>query len=69
MDMAISEEQSAVAAGRQPDKSHGERHLVVTDDRIDSRDLFSGTREITISHGDGIYRLRITSQNKLILTK
>lgn len=37
--------------------------------RIDSADLFVGTREITIGHAGETYRLRLTSQNKLILTK
>ena len=31
--------------------------------------LFSGDREIIIAHGEDAYRLRLTSQNKLILTK
>ena len=38
-------------------------------DRLDSRDLFVGTREITIRHGNDAYHLRLTGQNKLILTK
>jgi hemin uptake protein HemP len=46
-----------------------ERHVSITNDRIDSRDLFVGTREITIRHGSDAYRLRLTGQNKLILTK
>ena len=46
-----------------------ERRVAVTDHRIDSRDLFIATREITIAHGDDVYRLRLTAQNKLILTK
>ena len=37
--------------------------------RIDSRELFSTEREIIIAHGRDNYRLRLTSQNKLILTK
>jgi hemin uptake protein HemP len=37
--------------------------------RIESRELFAAEREIMIAHGDDIYRLRLTSQNKLILTK
>jgi hemin uptake protein HemP len=37
--------------------------------RIVSRDLFADTREITIAHGEELYRLRLTAQNKLILTK
>jgi hemin uptake protein HemP len=28
-----------------------------------------GTREITIRHGNAAYHLRLTAQNKLILTK
>lgn len=45
------------------------RHVAVADHRIDSRDLFIDTREITITHRGEIYRLRLTAQNKLILTK
>jgi len=45
------------------------RSVAVDSHRIDSRDLFVGTRELTIAHGDDVYRLRLTSQNKLILTK
>jgi hemin uptake protein HemP len=37
--------------------------------RIDSRALFAAEREIIINHGEDSYRLRLTSQNKLILTK
>jgi hemin uptake protein HemP len=37
--------------------------------KIDSRDLFVGTREVIIHHGGDSYRLRLTGQNKLILTK
>lgn len=45
------------------------RDIPVSNDRIESRDLFVGTREITIGHGEEAYRLRLTAQNKLILTK
>lgn len=37
--------------------------------RFDSRDIFQSVREITIAHGEDTYRLRLTAQNKLILTK
>ncbi len=37
--------------------------------RIFSRDLLAGRREIVIVHGAVEYRLRLTSQDKLILTK
>jgi hemin uptake protein HemP len=46
-----------------------ERSVPLADNRINSRDLFSATREILILHGDETYRLRLTAQNKLILTK
>jgi hemin uptake protein HemP len=45
------------------------RHVSITNDRLDSRDLFVGTREITILHAGDAYNLRLTAQNKLILTK
>jgi hemin uptake protein HemP len=45
------------------------RDVAIVDHRIDSRDLFIATREVTIAHGEDIYRLRLTAQNKLILTK
>lgn len=37
--------------------------------RIPSSELFGPCRELEIAHGEGLYRLRITSQGKLILTK
>ncbi|MDD7910136.1 MULTISPECIES: hemin uptake protein HemP [Pseudovibrio] len=37
--------------------------------KIDSKALFKGTREIKISHNDDEYRLTITKLGKLILTK
>jgi hemin uptake protein HemP len=45
------------------------REISVAANRVESRDLFVGTREITIAHAGDIYRLRLTAQNKLILTK
>jgi hemin uptake protein HemP len=47
----------------------GSRTIPVADHKIDSRDLFTGTREVLIQHGGETYRLRLTGQNKLILTK
>lgn len=37
--------------------------------RIRSEDLFGSGREIEIEHRGEVYRLRITRQEKLILTK
>ncbi len=45
------------------------RAIPVLDEKIDSRDLFSDSRVVMISHGSQTYHLRLTSQNKLILTK
>ena len=45
------------------------RSLAISGNRIDSRELFATEREIIITHGEDNYRLRLTSQNKLILTK
>jgi hemin uptake protein HemP len=45
------------------------RLLTINGSRIDSRELFATEREIIIAHGEDNYRLRLTSQNKLILTK
>ena len=36
---------------------------------VESADLLRGSREIQIVHGDEIYRLRLTRNGKLILTK
>jgi hemin uptake protein HemP len=55
--------------GGSQSSSGGERSIRVLDNRVDSRELFVATREIMIAHGGDIYRLRLTAQNKLILTK
>jgi hemin uptake protein HemP len=36
---------------------------------LDSTALLAGGSELTIRHGEEIYRLRLTRQNRLILTK
>ncbi len=45
------------------------RTIDVVNHRIESRNLFVGTKEITIGHEGEVYRLRLTALNKLILTK
>ena len=49
--------------------SRATRTVAVTGNEINSRDLFCSDRELVIVHGGDRYRLRLTSQNKLILTK
>ncbi len=57
-------------AGRHAEiPSAATKTLTMHGNRIDSRDLFWAEREIIIAHGEENYRLRLTSQNKLILTK
>jgi hemin uptake protein HemP len=36
---------------------------------LDSAELFKGASEVLIQHADALYRLKITSQGKLILNK
>ncbi|UGY17480.1 hemin uptake protein HemP [Bradyrhizobium septentrionale] len=58
------------AAGKQAvSASDAAKSLIMRGNRLDSRELFSTEREIIIVHGEEHYRLRLTSQNKLILTK
>jgi len=37
--------------------------------RLSSSELLAGRREVVIQHGEEQYRLRLTSNNKLILVK
>lgn len=46
-----------------------QRQQVSSPIRIDSRQLFQETRQIIIEHEGEDYCLRVTRQNKLILTK
>jgi len=41
----------------------------IVESLISSETLLKGQREILIQHGDSVYRLRHTSNDKLILTK
>lgn len=45
------------------------RSIEIVNNRLESRDLFVATKEITIGHEGEVYRLRLTALNKLILTK
>lgn len=40
-----------------------------TQRRLVAAELFAGAREVLLTHADELYRLRITRNNKLILTK
>lgn len=45
------------------------RSVVAVRQRLNSADLFRDAREVIIEHADVEYRLRLTGQGKLILTK
>ncbi|WP_210315860.1 hemin uptake protein HemP [Bradyrhizobium sp. cir1] len=66
---ATSGDDRGDAAGPAQNPSATTRTLIVRGSRIESRELFAHEREIIIAHGADSYRLRLTSQNKLILTK
>jgi hemin uptake protein HemP len=66
---ALADDKDDVAEPGAIGTSRPGRTIKIVEGRIDSRDLFVGTREIIIGHGGESYRLRLTAQNKLILTK
>ena len=68
--MAVpSGDKLAGATGKAGNAPVAARSVVMSGNRLDSRELFASEREIIIAHGEENYRLRLTSQNKLILTK
>ncbi|MCM2251074.1 MAG: hemin uptake protein HemP [Ramlibacter sp.] len=54
-------------AGRMPRGRTGSEPNAVR--RLSSADLFAGDSQLEIEHQDVLYRLRVTSLGKLILTK
>ena len=67
--MADHDNAKISASSPATDPSSAARTLTLAGNQLDSRDLFASVREIVIAHGADRYRLRLTSQNKLILTK
>jgi hemin uptake protein HemP len=64
-----SEHAAKVGASAEPSSVEETRAVTLRGNKFDSRDIFQSVREIIIAHGEDTYRLRLTSQNKLILTK
>jgi hemin uptake protein HemP len=64
-----SDKDKESAPAQDASSSGAARNILLSDNCIDSRELFVTTREITISHAGETYRLRLTAQNKLLLTK
>jgi hemin uptake protein HemP len=48
---------------------HDGRDRAPSEPRIDSHRLLAGGRELVIDHSGQVYRLRLTRNDKLILTK
>ena len=68
--MATTSGDNVAGAGKSSDNpSAATRSIAMNGNRIDSRELFAVEREIIIVHGEETYRMRLTAQNKLILTK
>lgn len=60
------------AVNQQPlseDKAAGKAHAENRMKRWTSQELFAGGRELVIMHAGSEYRLKLTSQGKLVLTK
>ena len=51
------------------DTAEPSSHAVKRPKKWTSQELFGGQRELVIVHAEGEYRLRLTSQGKLVLTK
>jgi hemin uptake protein HemP len=66
---ATSGDNIGAAGNYAENPSEAAKTLIMRGNRLDSRELFASEREIIIAHGEETYRLRLTSQNKLILTK
>nr|WP_290999563.1 hemin uptake protein HemP [Ferrovibrio sp.] len=58
-----------LGAGSEDELSPGEATAKVVPPRLNSRQLFETGREVIIEHEGADYRLRLTSNGKLILTK
>jgi hemin uptake protein HemP len=69
MDSTPDDEDPNDSYDRNQDSSGRERRLTMVANCLESRDLFVGTRKVVIRHGRNAYHLRLTAQNKLILTK
>ncbi len=54
---------------KQSSRKHNKRVITLVDDALQSSDLFAQGRELTIIHNSDAYKLRLTGNGKLILTK
>ena len=54
---------------RQMDGQSDVRQIPLVDNEIQSSDLFKYGKELSIVHNNEVYKLRLTGNSKLILTK
>lgn len=52
-----------------PAHQSDKREVMIVDGTLQSSDLFRHGKELTIVHDDAEYKLRLTGNGKLILTK
>ncbi|MAL77934.1 MAG: Hemin uptake protein hemP [Sneathiella sp.] len=53
----------------QPGGKSSKRMIMLEDETLQSSDLFTQGKELTIIHNSEAYKLRLTGNGKLILTK
>ncbi|MDF2366686.1 hemin uptake protein HemP [Sneathiella sp.] len=53
----------------QSGRKSGKRTIMLVDDTLQSGELFAHGKELTIAHNSEFYKLRLTGNGKLILTK
>ncbi len=55
--------------GKSPCCERKNRNVSIDKNTVDIKKLLCDSRELTITHGEEFYKLRLTVNNKLILTK
>ncbi|MCC3305271.1 hemin uptake protein HemP [Sneathiella sp. HT1-7] len=53
----------------QSDRKSSKRMIMLVDETLQSGELFITSKELTIAHNGDSYKLRLTGNGKLILTK
>ncbi|WP_246157363.1 hemin uptake protein HemP [Sneathiella litorea] len=53
----------------QSDRKSNKRMIMLVEETLQSGDLFASSKELTIAHNGESYKLRLTGNGKLILTK
>ncbi len=62
-------EKEPCETGKNPCCQRKNRSVSIDKNSVDIKELLCDRRELTIIHGEELYKLRLTVNNKLILTK